>query len=63
MPSEYKRAQHTKKISQMIEEEFRTPALEIIALLIEGPMLVTTMILASAVYLFVGIATWNPSAC
>ncbi len=47
----------------MIEEEFRTPALEIIALLIEGPMLVTTMILASAVYLFVGIATWNPSAC
>jgi hypothetical protein len=46
-----------------MDEDFASPALEIIALLIEGPMLLTTMLMASAVYLFVGIATWNPNAC
>jgi len=46
-----------------MDEEFRSPALEIIALLIEGPMLVTMMFLASAVYLFAGLATWDPRGC
>ncbi len=47
----------------MDEAEFRPPALEIIALLIEGPMLVTMMILASAVYLFASLDAWDPRGC